>query len=92
MTPTGWTYCARSECFRAKFWRKLLADIPELDGDLQARDALGTVRDIGVLLWHGFVWDDGAIDRVVKDGHDDEDICRLDAFLEYGSSSRVLKL
>lgn len=92
MTSTGWTYCNRSECLRAKFWRKLLAEIPDLNGNRQALDALGTARDTGVLLWHGFAWDDGAIDRVVKDGHDDEEICRLDAFLECGSRSGILEL
>ncbi len=79
-TSTEWTYCNRSECFRADFW-------PDLGGVLQALDAPETARDIGELLWHGFAWDDGAIHRVVKDGHDDEEVCRLDAFLEYGSRS-----
>lgn len=92
VAATGWTYCNGSERLRAHFWRKLLAAIPELEGNLQSLDALGTARDIGVLLWHGFAWDDGAIDRVVRDGQDDEEICRLDAFLGYGSRSGLPKL
>ena len=87
MTPTGWMYCDRAECLRAKFWRKLLVEIPALDANAQALGGLGIARDIGVLLWHGFAWDDGAIDRVVRDGHDDEEICRLDAFLDCRSGS-----
>lgn len=92
MTSMGWMYCHRSECLRSKFWRKLLAEIPDLAGSLQALDALSIARNIGVLLWHGFAWDDGAIDRVVRDGYDEEEICRLDAFLEYGSMCGIPKL
>ncbi len=86
MTVTGWTYRDRSEWLRSRFWQRLLVEIPDLDGDVEMLDAVTVARDVGVLLWHGFAWDDGAINRVVEDGRDEE-IRRLDAFLVSRRSS-----
>ncbi|MCJ1364373.1 hypothetical protein MMC16_003483 [Acarospora aff. strigata] len=85
MTPTAWIYHDKSECLRARFWRKLVAEIPDLRGSFPLMGAIATARNVGVLLWHGFAFDDGAIDRVVEEGRDDEEIRRLDAFLRHGS-------
>jgi len=92
MTQTGWTYHHRSECLRTAFWRKLRAEIPELDGNAKVLEAVETAMDVGVLLWHGFAWDDGAIDRVVGEGRDDEEIRYLDAFLNHRRTSSKSKL
>lgn len=81
MTPTGFTYQNNSECLRTAFWRKLFAEIPELNGNAELLEAIGMAREVGVLLWHGFAWDDGAINRVVEEGRDAEEIRYLDAFL-----------
>ncbi|KAI9878532.1 MAG: hypothetical protein M1830_000666 [Pleopsidium flavum] len=92
MTQKGWTYHDRSEYLRTMFWRKLLAEIPELERNAKVLETIETARDVGVLLWHGFAWDDGAIDRVVEEGRDDEEIRYLDAFLTCGSTSSKSKL
>ena len=45
-------------------------------------ESVKLARDLGVLLWHGIAFDDGAINRVVQEGRDIEEIHRLDAFLD----------
>jgi hypothetical protein len=39
-------------------------------------------KTIGTLLWYGFAWDEGAIDRVVNTERDVEEFVYLDAFLD----------
>ncbi|KAH0562053.1 hypothetical protein GP486_003248 [Trichoglossum hirsutum] len=80
MTPSGWVYYDRSDALRDAAFRKLLDEIPELKKSARLREALAVARDLGVLLWHGFAWDDGAIDRVVDDTMDAGEIMYLEAF------------
>lgn len=63
---------------RELFWMRLLDAVPELDGRL--RD-VKVMRDLGVLLWRGFAWDEGAIDRVVNEVDDAEELVYLRTFL-----------
>jgi hypothetical protein len=63
---------------RELFWKRLLEVVPELrtkEKDMKA------MRDLGVLLWHGIAWDDGAINRVVDEVNDVEELAKLRAFL-----------
>ncbi|KAI9050105.1 hypothetical protein LZ554_006248 [Drepanopeziza brunnea f. sp. 'monogermtubi'] len=81
MTPTGFRFCRDAEYLRTVFWDELKRSIPEL-GHNHVLEAVKLARDLGVLLWHGIAFDDGAIDRVVQQGRDIEEIHRLDAFLD----------
>ncbi|PVH86895.1 hypothetical protein DL98DRAFT_287422 [Cadophora sp. DSE1049] len=80
ITPTGFQYRPDAEDLRALFWAELKRNIPAI-GQSRVLDAVNLARDLGVLLWHGIAFDDGAIDRVVQDGRDVEEIHRLEAFL-----------
>ncbi|CAD6456523.1 3d533ba3-a691-4b94-8c45-bc9a493a8517-CDS [Sclerotinia trifoliorum] len=83
ITPIGFHYHSDATDLREVFWTELTIRIPELKSDsLMKRVRLA--RDLGVLLWHGIAWDDGAINRVVVDGRKDDvdEIRRLDAFLD----------
>jgi len=80
MTSAGFVRHPHQQALRELFWRRLRSEIPEVD-DEQVLHKIRLARDFGVLLWHGFAWDDGAIDRVVKEGKDVEDIRYLQAFL-----------
>ncbi|KAI4639867.1 uncharacterized protein J4E78_010769 [Alternaria triticimaculans] len=76
-----WTYLNGATQLRELFWSRLIDAIPELEarmGDVRV------MRDVGVLLWQGIAWDDGAIDRVVNDVDDVEELVKLRAFLTAG--------
>ncbi|KAF1927237.1 uncharacterized protein M421DRAFT_185682 [Didymella exigua CBS 183.55] len=64
--------------FRELFWTTLSGLVSEL-GD--RHDDVRTMRDLGILLWHGYAWDDGAVDRVVDEVADVEELAKLRAFL-----------
>lgn len=63
---------------RQLFWTTLIDVIPELNG---RQEEVKVMRDLGVLLWHGYAWDEGAIDRVVDEVNDGEELAKLRAFL-----------
>lgn len=63
---------------RKVFWTHLLEVAPELQS--RRRDVV-VMRDLGVLLWYGIAWDNGAIDRVVNETDDAEVLACLRAFL-----------
>jgi hypothetical protein len=81
LTTSGFQYYIHAADLRGIFWDELKKAIPEL---LQAPvlRAVNLSRDLGVLLWHGIAFDNGAIDRVVQEGRDVDEIRKLDAFLE----------
>jgi hypothetical protein len=64
---------------RSLFWNRLFEAVPDLE---KRRDNVRTMRDVGVLLWYGIAWDDGAIDRVVNETDDTVEVACLRAFLE----------
>ncbi|CAE7030324.1 hypothetical protein P3342_006267 [Pyrenophora teres f. teres] len=76
--PLTWVYFNDAEQLRGLFWTCLVAVVPDLSAHLQHVRAM---RDVGVLLWHGMAWDDGAINRVVNEVDDVEEIAKLRAFL-----------
>lgn len=94
MTSTGFQYRRDAEKLRSIFWAELKKNIPDLR-QTHVLEAVKLARDLGVLLWQGIAFDDGAIDRVVQEGRDVEEIHRLEAFLDIiplTSSDRTLKL
>lgn len=76
----GFKYYNRAYDLRFHFWQHLQFLIRALKSD-DLRDAILLAKKIGVLLWHGFAWDDGAIDRVVNENEDVEELLYLEAFL-----------
>lgn len=81
MTTNGFQYDRESEELRALFWAELERLVSALE-QKSVLEAVRLARDLGVLLWHGIAFDNGAIDRVVQEGRDVEEIHRLDAFLD----------
>jgi len=77
-TKPSWVYFDNAEKLRGSFWARLVAVVPDLRA--RPRDAK-VMRDVGVLLWHGIAWDDGAINRVVNEVDDVEEITKMRAFL-----------
>lgn len=77
-TAGEYGYYENEERLRDMFWECLFDAVPELrtsEGDVR------TTRDVGVLLWYGIAWDDGAIDRVVNEIEDGGEVACLRAFL-----------
>jgi hypothetical protein len=66
---------------RRLFWQELEGAVPPLATDRELRGAVEQARLLGILLWHGFAFDDGKIDRVVQEGRDEGEVQRLDMFL-----------
>ncbi|ESZ93793.1 hypothetical protein SBOR_5822 [Sclerotinia borealis F-4128] len=83
ISPTGFHYHPNASYMRTIFWTELTARIPELKRDYLMK-GVKLARDLGVLLWHGIAWDDGAINRVVDEDRDEDrdEIRKLDAFLD----------
>ncbi|CAO2652529.1 Nn.00g008120.m01.CDS01 [Neocucurbitaria sp. VM-36] len=63
---------------RALFWSRLLEAMPEMRS---RTEEIEIIRDVGVLLWYGIAWDDGAINRVINEVDDVETMAYLRAFL-----------
>lgn len=80
MSANGFQYHVRAMDLRRIFWDELKKCIPELLQTSTLR-AVRLARDLGVLLWYGIAFDNGAIDRVVQEGRDVDEIQKLEAFL-----------
>lgn len=59
-----WRYRPGCDALRDMFWQTLVTASPMIK---ESVDEVRCMRDVGVLLWFGYAWDDGAIDRVVND-------------------------
>lgn len=59
-----WTYFEGSDTLRLIFWAALKKEKCEI---VERLEEVMCMRDLGVLLWFGYAWDEGAIDRVVND-------------------------
>ncbi|KAG4436185.1 hypothetical protein IFR05_008345 [Cadophora sp. M221] len=88
ITPAGFRYFSDTERLRYLFWAELKRNIPALARS-HVLEAVKLARDLGVLLWHGIAFDDGAIDRVVQDDRDNEEIQRLDSYLDFQDPDRA---
>jgi hypothetical protein len=73
-----WVYDNNAEQLRQLFYDTIMSLVPEVR---DRQDKLWLIRDIGIFLWHGYAWDDGAIDRVVDEVNDGEELAKLQAML-----------
>jgi len=71
------TYYDNASRLRQLFWTHLIEAAPQMK-----QDDTKAMRDMGVLLWYGYAWDDGAINRVVEEIRDAEELACLRAFLD----------
>ncbi|KAF1985174.1 hypothetical protein K402DRAFT_405324 [Aulographum hederae CBS 113979] len=80
-SSNGFHYYLEAQELRQFFWTRIIEEIPPLSEDTLLRAAVGLSRDVGVLLWYGYAWDDGAINRVVDDKNDLIELTLLETFL-----------
>ncbi|KAI7463969.1 hypothetical protein KC357_g8041 [Hortaea werneckii] len=78
-------YYEQADELRRIFWEEFEQLVPAVKRT-DVRKALNLSRDVGILLWKGFAWDDGAIDRVVNLEEDLEEVACLEAWLKLDSS------
>ncbi|KAK4032603.1 hypothetical protein C8A01DRAFT_20326 [Parachaetomium inaequale] len=78
---TRFEYYPDAERLRAAFWEEMVAAVPELACGSREREVVEKARLLGLLLWYGIAFDDGALNRVVQPGRDDEELQKLDLFL-----------
>ncbi|KAI6828651.1 hypothetical protein KC340_g10922 [Hortaea werneckii] len=76
-------YYEQAEELRRTFWEEFEQLVPAVMRT-DVRKALDLSRDVGILLWKGFAWDDGAIDRVINLEDDLEEAACLEAWLILG--------
>lgn len=72
-------YYRQSKELREVFWDTLCK---EAKGVKDRLEDVCVARDMGVLLWYGFAWDEGKIDRVVNERDDKEEVECLRRFLD----------
>jgi len=77
---SGFHYYEQSERLREVFWRELYEGVADLRNNEELQLAVSVARDTGVLLWYGFAWDEGAINRVVNLETDPQELEFLQAF------------
>jgi hypothetical protein len=78
-TSPSFTHFTDASDLRNLFWTRLFELAPEIK---RRREDVKTMRDMGVLLWYGYAWDDGAINRVVNEVDDPNEMACLRAFLD----------
>lgn len=79
-----WVWYQQAEELRQAFELKLREGLSSAVKEADVKVA----HDIGVLLWHGYAWDDGKIDRVVNED-DAAELVYLRALLEREGSDRL---
>jgi hypothetical protein len=73
-----WVYYDQESELRSIFWKEMFS----LHGTMEISMAdLRSTRDLGVLLWYGYAWDEGAINRVINMENDVEELEILETFL-----------
>ncbi|KAF2194568.1 hypothetical protein K469DRAFT_546609 [Zopfia rhizophila CBS 207.26] len=72
-------YYYGAERLRKFFWEELWIHAPAMKERMKVVRLAG---DIGVFLWYGYAWDEGAIDRVVNEVDDKQELDCLRRFLE----------
>jgi hypothetical protein len=92
-TNPTFVYYEGAEELREMFWGALGKRVG-VEGKEMAkwRGEVNLARDLGVLLWNGFAWDGGAIDRVVNVVDDREVVVCLEVFLEVGVGRKGARL
>ncbi|TAQ87854.1 hypothetical protein B7494_g3812 [Chlorociboria aeruginascens] len=81
LKPQGFEYHPNADYLRQVFWTELCDRVLDLQKN-SVLEAVKLARNLGVLLWHGIAFDNGAINRVVQEDRDIDEIRRLDAFLD----------
>ncbi|KAL9095016.1 MAG: hypothetical protein Q9165_002618 [Trypethelium subeluteriae] len=77
-----WVYYDCAASLRRSFWDALAEEVPALrEEGGEVLEAVRLARDVGVLLWYGYAWDEGLIDRVVNWERDEAECVCLEAFL-----------
>jgi hypothetical protein len=71
-------YHDHASYLRDLFWSRVCVFVTEVETRLED---VRVTRDMGVLLWYGYAWDDGAIDRVVNEADDAVEVVCLRSFL-----------
>ncbi|ROW12327.1 hypothetical protein VMCG_00428 [Cytospora schulzeri] len=76
-------YYVEAEELRKLFWSRLAVQILgiSIHPGTHYRELIEAAHTLGVLLWHGIAFDNGRLRRVVEEGKDDEELWRLDIFL-----------
>jgi hypothetical protein len=74
-------YYKQADRLRKVFWRELGRRVPLIEEN-EMVEAVRLARNVGVLLWHGFAWDEGKLDRVVNTVDDGEEVAFLEAMLD----------
>ncbi|GME58929.1 Protein kinase-like [Neofusicoccum parvum] len=77
----SFTYYPEAAELRALFWEEVKRRIGTPFEDPMVKEAADVIRDVGVLLWFGFAWDEGRIDRVVNEKDDPRELVLLETFL-----------
>jgi hypothetical protein len=77
-SPT-FVYYSNAAQLRDMFWTHIFEAVPDIK---TRQEDVRVMRDMGVLLWYGYAWDDGAIDRVVNETDDVVEVACLRTFLE----------
>lgn len=81
----AFTYYEQASELRTFFWEEVKRNIGRLVWSLEVEETVHLIRDIGVLLWFGYAWDEGRIDRVVSESRDPRELLLLETFLRLGS-------
>ncbi|SMR59003.1 unnamed protein product [Zymoseptoria tritici ST99CH_1E4] len=84
-------YFSQADSLREHFWQCLKTRIPGLGDEVMTR-AVRLARDVGVLLWHGFAWDEGRLDRVINTADDREELAYLGAMFDVAEDELRYKL
>jgi hypothetical protein len=74
-------YYKQADRLRNVFWQELNRRVPQTE-EIDMAKAVRLARNVGVLLWHGFAWDEGKLDRVVNTVDDSEEVAFLEAMLD----------
>lgn len=77
----SFTYYPEAAESRALFWEEVKRRIGTPFEEPMVKEAADVIRDVGVLLWFGFAWDEGRIDRVVNEKDDPRELVLLETFL-----------
>jgi hypothetical protein len=63
-TKPVWKYHKGSDALRAIYWQALKRERPKIG---ESVGDVACMRDVGVFLWFGYAWDEGAINRVINE-------------------------
>ena len=77
-------YYDQADEIREAFWETYEQLVPAIENE-KVRMSLELSRTVGILLWKGLAWDDGAIDRVINPSDDTYEMACLEGWLLEGA-------